>query len=163
MAIRILLWKSMCGLQRPNVFTPDQQGLSLILGPIQRRIFGFAWHACIYIYIYSSLLLKLVQGWKNLSSYLVLLWGCKDPLEIIYLGWGGGGGWESPPPPPPPQLNSIHDIGQPNAQYSAIKLESQTARKPWNAQSASWHILPNLLSSHTTRQVQKGSRAVDTV
>jgi hypothetical protein len=34
MAIRILLWKSMCVYKGQNVFTPDQ-GLSLILGPIQ--------------------------------------------------------------------------------------------------------------------------------
>jgi hypothetical protein len=64
--------------------------LVLDIGSNSRRIFGFAWHACI---IYSSLLLKLVQGWKNLSSYLVLLWVINNRYKSFT--WGGGGEGES--------------------------------------------------------------------
>jgi hypothetical protein len=124
MAIRIFLsWKSMCGGGTKGKCFHTRPRLVLDIGSNSRPIFGFAWHACIY----SSLLLKLVQGWKNFSSYFGAFVGHKHRLQIVYFeGRRWWAGWESWPPP---QLNTMHDIGQPNAKYSAIKLESQDSTK----------------------------------
>jgi hypothetical protein len=156
MAIRIFLsWKSMCGVgYKGQMFSHQTKACPWYWVQFKMDLWLCLTCMHIYIYIYSSLLLRLVQGWKNLGSYFGAFVGHKHRLQIVYFeGRGWCAGWESWPPP---QLNSMHDIGQPNAKYSAIKLESQDSTK---AMKCSKCLITHFyrISSHNDKTSAKGS------